>query len=328
MLSHIVTSFLAVAVADNLIDCAWLGDCAAFLIRDGHVTRIGPQRDIRDDETNLARSVAHHGLGSVKRAAPVLDVLRQARSRPGRQVLGTDPVGAEPLEHAGVLGIAGDRVGGGRLAVEALTYPLVKGIAARLGVTPVAVPVDEHGMVPEALADAHRAAPLGGVYLQPTLHNPYGTTMPEARRAGLGALLGRLGLCAIEDRIWAFLREDGPPPLASFAPDHTIPVDSLSKRLAPGLSVGFAAVPRRLAGRVAAALRHRDRPAHIHLPAPGRRPIALKLVSDRVRLRNVRERTGRLVPAPLDHKPRHRPVHQRVVVQFLPHVIVQEIRHR
>lgn len=144
---------------------------------------------------------------------------------------------------------------GGRLAVEALTYPLVKGIAARLGVTPVAVPVDEHGMVPGALADAHRAAPLGGVYLQPTLHNPYGTTMPEARRAELGALLGRLGLCAIEDRIWAFLREDGPPPLASFAPDHAIPVDSLSKRLAPGLSVGFAAVPRRLAGRVAAALR-------------------------------------------------------------------------
>jgi DNA-binding transcriptional MocR family regulator len=144
---------------------------------------------------------------------------------------------------------------GGRLAVEALTYPVIKGIAARLGVTPVAVPVDGHGMVPAALADAHRAAPLGGVYLQPTLHNPYGTTMPEARRAELGDLLGRLGLCAIEDRIWAFLREDGPPPLAAFAPDHAIPVDSLSKRLAPGLSVGFAAVPRRLASRVAAALR-------------------------------------------------------------------------
>ncbi|WP_433135585.1 PLP-dependent aminotransferase family protein [Actinomadura nitritigenes] len=144
---------------------------------------------------------------------------------------------------------------GGRLAVEALTYPVIKGIAARLGVTPVAVPVDGHGMVPSALAETHRAAPLGGVYLQPTLHNPYGTTMPEGRRAELGALLGRLGLCAIEDRIWAFLLEDGPPPLASFAPDHAIPVDSLSKRLAPGLSVGFAAVPRRLAGRVAAALR-------------------------------------------------------------------------
>ncbi|QKG18957.1 PLP-dependent aminotransferase family protein [Actinomadura verrucosospora] len=144
---------------------------------------------------------------------------------------------------------------GGRLAVEALAYPVIKGIAARLGVTPVAVAVDGQGMIPEALADAHRAAPLGGVYLQPTLHNPCGTTMPTARRAELGALLERLGLCAVEDRIWAFLHEDGPPPLASYTPDHTILVDSLSKRLAPGLSVGFAAVPRRLTGRVAAALR-------------------------------------------------------------------------
>lgn len=103
-------SFLAVAVADNLIDCAWLGDCAAFLIRDGHVTRIGPQRDIRDDETDLARSVAHHGLGSVKRAAPVLDVLRQARSRPGRQVLGIDPAGAEQIYYSSQPCIAGDEL--------------------------------------------------------------------------------------------------------------------------------------------------------------------------------------------------------------------------
>ncbi|MDL4812914.1 aminotransferase-like domain-containing protein [Actinomadura opuntiae] len=144
---------------------------------------------------------------------------------------------------------------GGRLAVEALTYPVIKGVAARLGVTPVPVTMDKHGMVPDALAAAHRAAPLAGVYVQPTLHNPYGTTMPEARRAELADMLDRLGLYAIEDRIWAFLRADGPPPLASFAPDRTVLVDSLSKRLAPGLSVGFAVAPRRVAGRVAAALR-------------------------------------------------------------------------
>ncbi|TMR02710.1 PLP-dependent aminotransferase family protein [Actinomadura soli] len=144
---------------------------------------------------------------------------------------------------------------GGRLAVEALTYPVVKGIAARLGVTLVPVASDENGLSPEALADAHRAAPLGAVYVQPTLHNPYGTTMPRARRAELAAALERLGLHAIEDRVWAFLVEDGPAPLASFAARRTVVVDSLSKRLAPGLSVGFAVPPSALAGRVAAALR-------------------------------------------------------------------------
>ncbi|MEU8341552.1 PLP-dependent aminotransferase family protein [Spirillospora sp. NPDC048832] len=144
---------------------------------------------------------------------------------------------------------------GGRLAVEALTYPVVKGIAARLGVALVPVAADEHGLRPDALAAAHRAAPLGALYVQPTLHNPCGTTMPAARRADLAAVLDRLALPAVEDRVWAFLDPDGPEPLAALAPDRTVLVDSLSKRLAPGLSVGFAVPPARLAGPVAAALR-------------------------------------------------------------------------
>lgn len=145
---------------------------------------------------------------------------------------------------------------GERLAAEALTYPVVKAIAARLGVTLVPVEVDGDGMVPDALAEAaRRHGPLRGAYLQPTLHNPYGTTMSAERRAELAAMLDRLGLDAIEDRVWAFLSPDAPPPLAAFAPDRTILVDSLSKRLAPGLTVGFAAAPPPLAERVAAALR-------------------------------------------------------------------------
>ncbi|CNG78138.1 Putative transcriptional regulator%2C GntR family [Mycobacterium tuberculosis] len=144
---------------------------------------------------------------------------------------------------------------GGRLAVEALTYPVIKGIAARLGVTLVPVAADEDGLRPDALADAHRAAPVGAVYLQPTLHNPRGTTMPPRRRAEIAAALERLGLHAIEDRVWAFLPADGPEPLAALAADRTVLVDSLSKRLAPGLTLGFAVPPAALAGRVAAALR-------------------------------------------------------------------------
>ncbi|WP_067468321.1 aminotransferase-like domain-containing protein [Actinomadura macra] len=144
---------------------------------------------------------------------------------------------------------------GGRLGVESLTYPVIKGIASRLGVTLVPLPMDEDGLCPDALADAHRKAPLGAVYVQPTLHNPYGTTMPWQRRAALAATLHRLDLYAIEDRIWAFMLADGPAPLASLAPARTVLIDSLSKRLAPGLSLGFAVVPPPLAGRVAAALR-------------------------------------------------------------------------
>lgn len=145
---------------------------------------------------------------------------------------------------------------GGRLGVEAFTYPVVKALAARLGIGLVPLPCDAHGLLPGALLDAHRDAPLAAVYLQPTLHNPLGTTMPDARRAELAAALRESELVAVEDAIWSFLREDdAPPPLAAHAPERVVLADSLSKRLAPGLTLGFAVAPPPLAGRLATALR-------------------------------------------------------------------------
>jgi DNA-binding transcriptional MocR family regulator len=143
---------------------------------------------------------------------------------------------------------------GGRLGVEELTYPVVKGIAARLGVSCVPIAVDGEGLRPDALAAAHRAAPLHAVYLQPTLHNPLGTTMSEDRRAAVAAALTAADLPAVEDTIYAFLRA-GPPPLAAWAPDRTVLVDSLSKRLAPGLTCGYVVPPAGWADRLAAAIR-------------------------------------------------------------------------
>ena len=140
---------------------------------------------------------------------------------------------------------------GDRLGVEELTYPVVKAIAARLGITPVPLAMDEHGVLPQAIRSA---GPLRAVYLQPTLHNPLGVTMPERRRAEVAATLEDLGIHAVEDGIYAFLRDD-PPPLAAYAPERVIVTDSLSKRVAPGLTVGFAVTPEAVAGRVASALR-------------------------------------------------------------------------
>ncbi|NDL58272.1 PLP-dependent aminotransferase family protein [Phytoactinopolyspora mesophila] len=144
---------------------------------------------------------------------------------------------------------------GERLAVEALTYPVVKGIAARLGISLVPIAVDEYGMVPDALESAHHARPLRAVYLQPTLHNPLGSTMPSRRRSELVDTLHRLDIPVIEDSIYGFLREDLPP-LAGLAPERVVVVDSLSKRLAPGLTVGFVVTESaELRERIAAALR-------------------------------------------------------------------------
>lgn len=151
---------------------------------------------------------------------------------------------------AAIAAVAGP---GDRVAVEALTYPLVKGIGARLGISLVPVPLDADGLDPEALARAHRAAPLKAVYLQPGLHNPLGCTMSAGRRAALAGLLRQTGLVAVEDAIYAFLADE--EPLAALAPDQVILVDSLSKRVAPGLTLGFLAAPAGMVDRCAAAIR-------------------------------------------------------------------------
>src|SRR6478736_1274484 len=143
---------------------------------------------------------------------------------------------------------------GGRCGVEALTYPFIKGIAARLGVTLVPLALDEHGVRPDALQKAHRDAHLSALYLQPTIQNPLGITIPAARRADLLRVIEKLDLTVIEDAVYGFL-DDEQPPLAALAPDRCIVLDSLSKKVAPGLALGFIVTPPRLRESLMASVR-------------------------------------------------------------------------
>ncbi|MGY5099030.1 aminotransferase-like domain-containing protein [Streptomyces sp. 900105245] len=144
---------------------------------------------------------------------------------------------------------------GGRVGVEALTYPLVKEIAGRLGITLVPLATDAEGPLPESVETAHRGAPLSALYLQPTLHNPTSLTTSPGRLVQLAETVNRLGVPVVEDRIWSFLHPGGATPLAALAPDLVHLVDGLSKRVAPGLTVGFVVVPEGRAGAVARAVR-------------------------------------------------------------------------
>ncbi|MCX5605159.1 PLP-dependent aminotransferase family protein [Streptomyces phaeochromogenes] len=143
---------------------------------------------------------------------------------------------------------------GGRVGVEALTYPLVKEIAARIGCTLVPLETDGEGLLPEAVAAAHHSAPLSALYVQPTLHNPTSATMGDARKRELAEVVRESGLPVVEDRIWSFLHEEGVP-FAAYAPERVHVVDGLSKRVAPGLTVGFLVVPEGRDEAAAGALR-------------------------------------------------------------------------
>jgi DNA-binding transcriptional MocR family regulator len=142
---------------------------------------------------------------------------------------------------------------GGRLAVEAVTYPMIKGIAARLGITLVPIAMDGEGLRPDAIAKAHRAGALSALYLQPVMQNPLGITMTAARRTEIIRVARKLDLTLIEDLVYGFLTDV--PPLAAEAEERSIVIDSLSKRLAPGIAVGFLHVPPTLRERVATVVR-------------------------------------------------------------------------
>jgi DNA-binding transcriptional MocR family regulator len=142
---------------------------------------------------------------------------------------------------------------GGRCGVEALTYPFIKGIAARLGILLVPLAMDEGGVRPDSVQKAHREAHLAAIYIQPAIQNPLGMTMTAARRADLLRVVEKLDLPVIEDNVYGFL--DKAPPLAALAPDRCIVIDSLSKKLAPGLALGFIVPPRRLRESMMASVR-------------------------------------------------------------------------
>ena len=88
---------------------------------------------------------------------------------------------------------------GGRLAVEALSYPMVKNIAARIGTAIVPIAMDADGLRPDALAKAHRATTLSAVYVQPVVTIP----RPDHSETRRQDLVRRCKLGLFVMRIWS-----------------------------------------------------------------------------------------------------------------------------
>jgi DNA-binding transcriptional MocR family regulator len=206
----------------------------------------------RPDEwrTAFARAVAH-GTPALRSAAAAFFASR-ASSR-------TRPLPTESLLFAGngkqaiAAAVAATVNRGEVLGVEALTYPFIKTIAQQLGIRLLSLPLDDEGIAPAALIEAKRDAALSAIYLQPTLHNPLGITMSAARLDVIAEILMKDGIVAIEDATYAFLDADASR-LRSIAPDNVVLVDSMSKRLAPGLTLGVIVAPRQLREGIERAL--------------------------------------------------------------------------
>src|SRR3954447_26177131 len=155
--------------------------------------------------------------------------------------------------------------------------------------------------------------------------------MPAGRRAELAAVAAEAGLWLVEDDPYSALRLEGEDVdlLASWAPERTIVIQTLSKVLSPGLRIGYLRAPAALRGPLAVAkqaadlhtssvaqmaaerwLAAHDLGAHIAGLAPHYRPRRDPVLA---RPPPPRRAAGRSAGAPArrlgDHRARGRPVH-------------------
>jgi 2-aminoadipate transaminase len=140
---------------------------------------------------------------------------------------------------------------GDTVIIEQDSYQGALNRLTRLGVNMVGIPLDGEGMRMDALAAAledlkRKNIQAKYIYTIPTVQNPTGTIMPEARRLELLKLSQQYGVPIFEDDCYADLIWDGQRPPAIYAmatAGGVIHIGSFSKSIAPALRVGFIVAP-------------------------------------------------------------------------------------
>ena len=112
------------------------------------------------------------------------------------------------------------------------------------------VPMDEHGLIPEALRSTiSRLKAVGKtikfLYTIPSFSNPAGVTLTWERRLEILEICRANDILVLEDNPYGLLYFDSPPPQAmrSVDEDGVVYLGTFSKTLAPGFRVGWALAP-------------------------------------------------------------------------------------
>jgi 2-aminoadipate transaminase len=144
---------------------------------------------------------------------------------------------------------------GDRILVESPTYLGALQAWSAYGAEYVTVPMDENGMVTEALEEALRSGPKF-IYVLPNFQNPTGVTLSLDRRHKLLELADRYGVPIVEDDPYGQLRYEGEnlPSVVDLDSQfrnsgeacysgNVIYLSTFSKILAPGLRLAWVIAP-------------------------------------------------------------------------------------
>jgi 2-aminoadipate transaminase len=133
---------------------------------------------------------------------------------------------------------------------EGPTYVGALGVFQSAQAQVVHVPMDDDGLIPEALEAAIAEVARSGrrakfLYTIPTFQNPAGVTLTDQRREQVLDICERAGLLVIEDDPYGQLSFDGeaPRPLRARRREGVFYLSTFSKTFAPGLRVGWILAP-------------------------------------------------------------------------------------
>ncbi|SDG43994.1 DNA-binding transcriptional regulator, MocR family, contains an aminotransferase domain [Onishia taeanensis] len=158
-------------------------------------------------------------------------------------------------QHADYLALQALVQPGEAVASAAMTYPGMIAAARQLGLKHLAVPMDDQGILPQALERLCLQQKIRLLYLMPEHNNPTGARMGQARREAIVEIARRHDLLLVEDGVQFVTAERRGVPLYRLAPERSLYIFSVSKLLAGGLRMGAIHAPANLMSRLAAALR-------------------------------------------------------------------------
>lgn len=130
------------------------------------------------------------------------------------------------------------------------TYPGMKAAAELFGLQLVGIPMDDEGMIPDAIESVCSQRSVRAAYLNPTLQNPTSIIYTQERRRLIAGLAKKHDFLIVEDELLRPLAKNPPPFVSSYAPDRSFAVVSASKTIAAGLRTGFLVAPVKYRQRV------------------------------------------------------------------------------
>ncbi|MRH41396.1 aminotransferase class I/II-fold pyridoxal phosphate-dependent enzyme [Aquibacillus halophilus] len=133
---------------------------------------------------------------------------------------------------------------GDRIAVDTLTYPGIKTLAAFHGIRLVPISMTQEGMDPHSLLEACKQDKITGIYLMPEVQNPTSYSMSEDVREKIAGIITRYNLILIEDDAYNYLGNKDSVPLSAYVPSNSIYIGGTSKLLGPGFRISFVKVAK------------------------------------------------------------------------------------